>query len=63
MKLDLKTIVLILMGVTGFGIWSAMAYFDASLRADYLKFIILIVGGVTGLILRDLPPQKQESSK
>ncbi len=63
MKLDLKTIVLILMGVTGFCIWSAMAYYDPTLRSDYLKFIILIVGGVTGLVLRDLPPPNQELPK
>lgn len=52
-----RTIILILMGITGFAIWTFMAWQDSSLRADYLKFIIGIVVGVVGLVLRDLPTQ------
>ena len=46
----------IFMGFTAFSIWSGMVYFDASLRADYLKFIVSIVVGLGALALRDMPP-------
>lgn len=52
-----KTKTLIAMGVTAFSIWSGMVYFDPSLRADYLKFIIGIVVGIAGLVLREMPTQ------
>lgn len=55
MKLDNKTVIMTILFVIFFCIWSAMAYNDPSLRADYLK---LIMGGVTiivGVALRDLP--------
>lgn len=34
-----------------------MAYFDPSLRPDYLKFIVGIVVGIAGLVLREMPTQ------
>ncbi|MDP2026465.1 hypothetical protein [Sulfuriferula sp.] len=52
-----KTKTLIAMGVTAFLIWSGMAYFDPTLRPDYLKFIIGIVVGIAGLVLREMPTQ------
>jgi hypothetical protein len=50
-----RTCLQIGMGFGAFIIWSGMAYFDPSLRADYTKFIISIVVGVGALALRDMP--------
>lgn len=53
--MQLKLAIQISMGVTAFCIWSAMAYFDASLRADYVKFVVSVVVGIAALALRDMP--------
>lgn len=50
-----KIIIQLVIGVVFFCIWSAMAYYDASLRGDYSKFIISVVVGLVALILRDMP--------
>lgn len=50
-----RLIIQLVIGVVAFCIWSAIAYFDPSARADYLKFIISVVVGLVALILRDMP--------
>jgi hypothetical protein len=57
MTLNLKYITLAVMGGVAFIIWSVMAFYDASLRSDYLKFIVSVVLGTGGLALRDMPNQ------
>jgi len=56
MNIKLKIVVMSLLGGLGFAIWSAMAFFDSSMRADYAKFVISIVVGVVSLALRDMQP-------
>lgn len=52
----------IAMGVTGFLIWSGMAYFDPANRADYLKFIVSVVIGIAALALRDMPTSETKDN-
>lgn len=63
MKFDLSTRqwILLFIGLGSFLIWSGMAYFDNSLRGDYVKYIISVVVGVTGLVLRDMPSSSNSS--
>lgn len=54
----LKILILTVIGVVGYGVWAAMAYFDPTQRPDFLKFNIFMCGGTIGLVLRDMqsPP-------
>ncbi len=47
-------IVLTVLGVVSFLIWSALAYFNRDLQADYAKFVISVTVGIVGLVLRDM---------
>jgi hypothetical protein len=55
---NLKSLILIVIGIAGYGVWAAMAYFDVTLRPDFLKLNMAMVGGTIGLVLRDMqsPP-------
>lgn len=44
----------IFIGFVAFAIWSAMSYYDPSMRPDYAKFIISVVVGLVALVLRDM---------
>jgi len=52
--MSFKTWVQILMGVTGFLIWSYASYMQLELPDDYLQFVKGIVIGVAALALRDM---------
>lgn len=48
-----------LIGLTGYGVWAAMAYADPTLRPDFLKFNIAMAVGTIGLLVRDMQaPEK-----
>jgi hypothetical protein len=67
--MSFKTWVQIIMGVTGFGIWSYTSFMEINLPDDYLQFVKGIVIGVAALALRDMgtakdqPEAKQEEPK
>lgn len=68
-NLNLKLIFLVLIGVTGYGVWGLMAYLDPSVRANFLNFNISMAVGTIGLVLRDMkgdapsqPPAVQPST-
>lgn len=44
--------------IVGYSVWGAMAYFDASQRAEFLHFTMGAVVGTVGLALRDMPTPK-----
>lgn len=52
--MTLKLALQILVGLTGYGVWGVMAYYDPSLRADFLKLNVAMVTGTIGLLLRDM---------
>jgi hypothetical protein len=54
MKPDLKTVLLILIGVSGYAAWGVYAYFDPSTRASFLALNQAMVAGTIGLVLRDM---------
>jgi hypothetical protein len=61
MKTDLKTSLLILIGVAGYAAWGVYAYFDPSTRAGFLTLNQAMVAGTIGLVLRDMQsPTKKE---
>jgi hypothetical protein len=51
-------VIKILIGLVGYGVWAFMAWFDPSLRPDFLKFNVAMAVGTIGLVLRDMqtPP-------
>ena len=53
--MQLMTAVKLIMGFLGFGIWTFAAYYDESLRGDYMHFVTGIVVGMAALALRDMP--------
>jgi hypothetical protein len=54
MKPELKTVLLILIGVAGYAAWGVYAYFDQSTRASFLTLNQAMVAGTIGLVLRDM---------
>lgn len=46
----------IAVGLVGYLVWAAMAYYDPTLRPDFLKLNIAMVTGTIGLLLRDMRP-------
>jgi hypothetical protein len=54
MKPELKTSLLILIGVSGYAAWGVYAYFDPSTRASFLALNQTMVAGTIGLVLRDM---------
>lgn len=50
----MKLVIQILIGVAGYLVWAAMAYFDPTQRPDFLKFNIAMAVGTIGLVLRDM---------
>jgi hypothetical protein len=54
MSMQLRTVIQILIGVVGYVVWAAMAYFDPSQRADFLHFNVAMAVGTIGLVLRDM---------
>lgn len=56
MEISFKTVALVVIGAVSYSVWAYMAYYDASLRADFLNANKLMVAGTIGLVLRDLQP-------
>jgi hypothetical protein len=54
MKPELKTALLILIGVSGYAAWGVYAYFDPSASASFLALNQAMVAGTIGLVLRDM---------
>lgn len=54
MKPDLKTALLIIIGVAGYTAWAVYAYLDPSARASFLTLNQAMVAGTIGLVLRDM---------
>ena len=56
--MNIKLIIQIIIGVTGYVMWAVMAYLDPTLRPDFLKFNVAMAVGTIGLVLRDMqgPP-------
>lgn len=52
--MQLRTVIQILIGAVGYGVWAAMAYCDPSQRADFLHFNVAMAVGTIGLVLRDM---------
>jgi hypothetical protein len=64
MKTELKTALLILIGVAGYAAWGVYAYFDPSTRASFLALNQTMVAGTIGLVLRDMQsPTNKELPK
>lgn len=65
--MSFKTWVQIVMGVSGFGIWSYASFMEINMPDDYMQFVKGIVVGVAALALRDMgtakPETKQEEVK
>jgi hypothetical protein len=61
--MSFKTWVQIMMGVTGFLIWSYASYMQLELPDDYLQFVKGIVIGVAALALRDMGSAKDQPVK
>jgi hypothetical protein len=61
--MNFKTAVQVGMGVTGFGIWSYMAYMDPALQGDYLQFVKGAVVGIAALALRDMSTSKNQPAQ
>jgi hypothetical protein len=61
--MKLKLGIQIGMGSLAFVIWSSMAYFDPSLRGDYVKFIVSVVIGISALALRDMPTNSDKPAE
>jgi hypothetical protein len=61
--MPLKTKLQILLGIVSYAVWAFMAYADPSLRADFLKFNVVIATGTIGLALRDMPSSSDQSHK
>lgn len=57
MTLDKKLKILI--GFAGYTVWGAMAWIDPSLRPDFLHLNEAMVFGTIGLVLRDMPSNKE----
>lgn len=53
--MNFRTIVQLIMGFTGFGIWTFAAYYDPAMRGDYMHFVTGVVVGMAALALRDMP--------
>lgn len=49
-----KLILHVLIGFVGYGVWALMAFFDPSLRHDFLVFNIGMATGTIGLALRNM---------
>ena len=54
MNPNTKLAIHILIGVIGYAVWAVMAYFDPTLRHDFLVFNIGMATGTIGLALRDM---------
>lgn len=54
----IKLAAIVSTGVIGYGVWALMAYYDPTLRQDFLKFNIAMASGAAALALRDMkgPP-------
>jgi hypothetical protein len=65
MKPELKTVLLILIGVAGYAAWGVYAYFDPSTRTSFLTLNQAMVAGTVGLVLRDMqsPSNNKELPK
>jgi hypothetical protein len=59
-NLNLKMTFLIIIGVTGYGVWALMAYLDPSVRGNFLNFNISMAVGTIGLVLRDMKSDPTE---
>ncbi len=53
--MNLRTILLIVIGVVGYSVWAVMAYLDPAVRVNFLNFNIVMTTGTIGLVLRDMP--------
>ena len=57
--MNLKIVLQIFIGVTGYLVWGLMAYLDPSARANFLNFNISMALGTVGLVLRDMKSPDQ----
>lgn len=54
--MNIKLALQILIGAAGYVTWAIMAYFDPSIRPNFLAFNISMTVGTIGLALRDMKP-------
>ncbi len=54
-KINIRLTLQIIIGFMAFAIWTFMVWNDASLRGDYLKFVVLVVTTLAAIVLRDMP--------
>lgn len=52
--MNLKFAMLIIIGLVGYLVWGFMAYFDETLRHDFLAFNIAMASGTIGIVVRDM---------
>ncbi|QJD91820.1 hypothetical protein HH213_18020 [Duganella dendranthematis] len=57
-----KVILHVLLGFVGYAVWAMMAFFDPSLRHDFLVFNIGMATGTIGLALRDMKTASDASA-
>jgi uncharacterized membrane protein len=62
--MQFKTIVQLLIGIVGFGIWTFVAFYVKPEMLDaYMNFVVFIVSGVVGHAIRDVLPSKEETKQ
>ena len=52
--MNTKLVIQILIGLTGYCVWGAIALHDPAQMPDFLKFNIAMAAGTIGLVLRDM---------
>lgn len=59
--MSFKTAVQLLIGITGFGIWTFVAFYVKPEMLDsYMNFVVFVVSGVIGHAIRDVLPSGQK---
>lgn len=67
--MNLKFVIQIVIGMTGYIAWAIMVFLDPTLRPDFLHFNITMALGTIGLVLRDMqssapkPPVDKEGGR
>jgi hypothetical protein len=62
--MQFKTVVQLLIGVIGFGVWSFVVFYVKPEMLDaYMGFVVSVVSGVIGHAIRDVLPAKEETKQ
>lgn len=67
--MNIKILIQIIIGLTGYSVWAFMAFYDPAIRPDFLHFNIVMAMGTIGLVVRDMkstpatPPSEISTTK